>query len=65
MNYLAASTGSLSNITSGASELLTWAIDSMSDVANWIVSTPITLTLFVIMLVSFGFGLVYRALHKL
>ena len=65
MNYLATGTTSLSSITSGASELLTWAIDSMTDVAGWIVSTPITLTLFVIVLVSFGFGLVYRALHKL
>ena len=59
------STGTLSSITSGATELLTWAITSMTSIASWITSTPITLVLFVIILVSLAFGFVYRAIRKL
>lgn len=62
---LSAPAGTLSTILDGAKELLTWSLTSMTAVASWVVSTPITLVLFVIILVSLVFGFVYRAINKL
>ena len=63
--FVASGSSALSSITGGATELLTWAITSMTSIATWITSTPITLVLFVIILVSLAFGFVYRAIRKL
>lgn len=59
------SPGTLSSILSAATELLTWATTSMTSIASWIVSTPVALVLFVIILVSLAMGFVYRAINKL
>lgn len=52
--------GSLSAILSAATELVTWVISAISKFLDFIVANPVILVLFIIMLVSFAVGLLFR-----
>lgn len=43
-----------------ATQLLSWCLDAMSSIITTIVSEPVLLIGFLIMLVSLAFGLVFR-----
>lgn len=52
--------GSLSAILASATELVTWVISAIGQFLNFIVANPVILVLFIVMLVSFAVGLLFR-----
>lgn len=52
--------GSLSAILAAATELVTWVITAIGKFLDFIVANPVILVLFIIMLVSFAVGLLFR-----
>lgn len=52
--------GSLSAILAAATELVTWVISAIGQFLNFIVANPVILVLFIVMLVSFAVGLLFR-----
>lgn len=52
--------GSLANILSAATELVTWIITSIGSFLTFIISNPVILVLFLMMLVSFAVGILFR-----
>lgn len=53
-------TGSLSNILSAATELVTWIITTLGSFLTFIVDNPVILVLFLMMIVSFAVGVLFR-----
>lgn len=54
------SAGSLSAILAAATELVTWVISAIGQFLDFIVANPVILVLFIVMLVSFAVGLLFR-----
>lgn len=52
--------GSLSSILTAATELVTWIITSLGSFLSFIVDNPVILVLFLMMLVSFAVGILFR-----
>lgn len=53
-------TGSLTQILSAATELGTWIISMVGQFLGFITSNPVILVLFLMMLVSFAVGILFR-----
>lgn len=56
--------GSLTNILSSATELLTWFITSMGNILNFITSNPVCLMMFLILIVGSAVGMLFRIWHS-
>lgn len=54
------SSGSLTSILSAATELVTWIITSIGSFLSFIIDNPVILVLFLMMLVSFAVGILFR-----
>lgn len=54
------SSGTLSQILSAATELGTWIISMVGQFLTFIISNPVILVLFLMMLVSFAVGILFR-----
>lgn len=54
------SSGTLSSILSAATELVTWIISALGSFLSFITSNPVILVLFLMMLVSFAVGVLFR-----
>lgn len=54
-------TGDLSSILSAATQLVTWLVTTMGSYLTFIIDNPVILVLFLMMLASFGMGLLFRA----
>lgn len=52
--------GSLSSILTAATELVTWVITSIGSFLSFILQNPVILVLFLMMLVSFAVGILFR-----
>lgn len=50
----------MQDILNSASELLGWVVMSMATVLNFIIENPVILVLFLMMLVSFVVGVLFR-----
>lgn len=53
-------TGDLSNILSAATQLVTWIITTIGSFLSFIVENPVILVLFLMMIVSFAVGMLFR-----
>lgn len=66
MSLLASSTtASIDAVTSGASDLLTWALSSFSSIVTWVLGNPLALTIAVMFVVGFAVSLLVRVLHSI
>lgn len=54
------SSGTLTSILSAATELVTWIISALGSFLSFITSNPVILVLFLMMLVSFAVGVLFR-----
>lgn len=54
------SSGDLSNILSSATSLATWVITTIGSFLAFIIDNPVILVLFLMMLVSFAVGMLFR-----
>lgn len=54
------SSGSLGSILSAATELVTWIISAIGSFLTFIIDNPVILVLFLMMLVSFAVGVLFR-----
>lgn len=54
------SSGDLSNILSSATQLVTWVISTLGSFLTFIIDNPVILVLFLMMLVSFAIGVLFR-----
>lgn len=54
------SSGDLSAILSAATSLATWIISTIGSFLNFIIDNPVILVLFLMMLVSFAVGMLFR-----
>lgn len=52
--------GDLSAILSAATQLVTWVITTLGSFLSFIVDNPVILVLFLMMLVSFAIGVLFR-----
>lgn len=52
--------GDLANILSAATELVTWIITTLGSFLNFITANPVILVLFLMMIVSFAVGILFR-----
>lgn len=52
--------GTLSNILSAATDLVGWIFTTLATIVNFVVSNPVVLVLFLMMLVSFAVGIFFR-----
>lgn len=58
--YLTQTAGTLSDLLSNATEMLTWFITSMASIVNFITGNPIVLVMFLIMLSGAAVGMFFR-----
>ena len=56
--------GSLSNILSSATDMLTWFLTSMKSVLDFIVANPVCLVLFLILICGSAVGMLFRIWHS-
>lgn len=56
----APSSGTLTSILSAATELVTWIVATLGSFLTFITSNPVILVLFLMMLVSFAVGVLFR-----
>lgn len=56
--------GSLANILSAATQLLTWFISSMGTILSFIVDNPVILMLFLILMVGSAVAMLFRIWHS-
>lgn len=54
------STGDLSSILSAATQVATWTISTIGSYLTFIIDNPVILVLFLLMLVSFAIGVLFR-----
>lgn len=54
------STGDLSSILSAATQLVTWLITTIGSFISFIVDNPVILVLFLMAIISFAVGLLFR-----
>lgn len=54
------STGDLAGILSAATQLVTWIITTLGSFLTFIVDNPVILVLFLMMIVSFAIGVLFR-----
>lgn len=54
------STGDLSSILQAATQLVTWIISTIGSFLSFIVDNPVILVLFLMMIVSFAVGILFR-----
>lgn len=52
--------GSLQAILSAATQLVTWIVTTLAAFLNFIIQNPVILVLFLMMLVSFAVGILFR-----
>lgn len=53
-------TGDLSSILTAATQLVTWIITTIGSFLTFIVDNPVILVLFLMMIVSFAVGMLFR-----
>lgn len=53
-------TGDLASILSAATQLVTWIITTVGSFLKFIVDNPVILVLFLMMIVSFAVGILFR-----
>lgn len=53
-------TGDLSSILTAATQLVTWIITTIGSFLSFIVDNPVILVLFLMMIVSFAVGMLFR-----
>lgn len=56
--------GSLSSILASATELTTWVITTIGSFLTFIINNSVILVMFLIMLVSFAVGMLFRIWHS-
>lgn len=62
---LLSSSTSIADITSPATELVTWVVTSMTSLISWVTSTPYTLLIACMLVVGFAVGLLTRLIRML
>lgn len=63
-NVLIDATPSLTSVTSLATELITWLTSAMGSMMTFIRSTPEIMFFFIVAIVSFGVGMLFRLWHS-
>lgn len=55
--------GSLDDILNGGTSLITWVVSAMKALVDFVVSNPIVMVMFYVLLVSFAAGLIMRLIR--
>lgn len=62
---LATDTATMSTITAGATELLTWVLTAATSIVTWVVGNPLALLLACMFITGFAVSMLMRILHSI